>query len=297
MELLRTPPPIVLREYPYTPRTLKVSGGALAYVESGVGRPVVLVHGNPTWGFLFRKVMAELVGAPLRLLTPDLLGFGRSSKPRTGAWHTLEAHGRTLLEWMAALDVRDAVLVVQDWGGPIGCWAAAQAPGRVSALCLLNTAVILPQRFGTTAFHSLSRVPVLSDVVFRLLGFPLRALGRVQADRHSISGEVAQAYRWPLGRLRDRQGPLALARMFPDGPNHPSVQPLREVEAWVRDFQGPVELVWGVKDPILGRALKRHRAALGTARVTEVDAGHFLQEEAPGPIAQAVRRLAGQEAA
>ena len=265
----------------------------MAYVESGAGRPVLLVHGNPTWGFLFRKVMAALEGVPLRLLAPDLLGFGRSTKPQTLAWHSVEAHGRTLLEWMAALDLKDAVLVVQDWGGPFACWAAAHGGSRVSALCLLNTAVVLPARFKGTAFHRLARLPVVGDLAFRLFGFPLRSLGRVQANRASISGDVARAYRWPLQHLRDRAGPLALARLVPDGPTHPALPALREVEAFVQGFTGPVELVWGTLDPILGRALKRHRAALPGARVTEVDAGHFLQEEAPQAIAQAIRRLSG----
>jgi cis-3-alkyl-4-acyloxetan-2-one decarboxylase len=293
MELLPSPPSFVSRVFPYAPKVVAVSGGEMAYVASGAGRPVVLVHGNPTWGFLFRKVMAELQDAPLRLLAPDLLGFGRSTKPRRLAFHSIEAHGRTLLEWMAALDVQDAVLVVQDWGGPFGCWAAAHSGARVSALCLLNTAVVLPARFKGTAFHRLARLPGVGDVAFRLLGFPLRSLGRVQGNPQSISGDVARAYRWPFHRLRDRAGPLALARLVPDGPTHPSVPALKEVEAFVRGFPGPVELVWGTRDPILGRALKRHRAALPGARVTEVDAGHFLQEEAPQAIAQAIRRLSG----
>jgi cis-3-alkyl-4-acyloxetan-2-one decarboxylase len=293
MELLPTPPAFVRRAFPYPAHRLGVSGGQLAYVESGAGRPVVLVHGNPTWSFLFRKVMAELEGAPLRLLAPDLLGFGRSTKPAALAWHSVEAHGRTLVEWMAALDVKDAVLVVQDWGGPFGCWAAAHSGSRISALCLLNTAVVLPARFKDTHFHRLARLPGVGPVAFRLLGFPLGLLGRVQANPRSISGDVARAYRWPLKHLKDRAGPLALARLVPDGPAHPSVPALREVEAWVRRFAGQVELVWGTKDPILGHALKRHRAALPAARVTEVDAGHFLQEEAPQPIARAIRRLAG----
>ncbi len=293
-ETMETPaPPIVQREFPYPALSLGVPGGTLGYVDVGAGRPVVLVHGNPTWGFLWRRVMAALWGAPLRLLVPDLLGFGRSTKPRSLAWHSVEAHGRALAAWMMALDLRDVVLVVQDWGGPLGCWAAAQGTPRVTAVCLLNTAVVLPLRFRGTAFHRLARLPVVSDVAFRLLGFPLGVLGRAQADGRSISGEVANAYRWPLRHLRDRAGPLALARMVPDGPGHASVPALGLVERWVRGFPGPIELVWGRRDPILGRALKRHRAALPEARVTEVDAGHFLQEEAPEPIARAVRRLAG----
>ncbi len=293
METPAPPPPIVLREFSYPCHSVGVPGGTLAYVEVGAGRPVVLVHGNPTWGFLWRRVMAALSGAPLRLLVPDLLGFGRSSKPRSLGWHSVEAHGRALDAWMTALHLQDVVLVVQDWGGPLGCWAAAQEANRVRGLCLLNTAVVLPARFRGTAFHRLARLPLVSDVAFRLLGFPLGSLGRVQADGRTMAGEVALAYRWPLRHLRDRAGPLALARMVPDGPGHPSVPALLQVERWVRGFAGPVEMVWGRRDPILGRALKRHRAALPAARVTEVDAGHFLQEEAPQPIAQAVRRLAG----
>ncbi|MGO8970863.1 MAG: alpha/beta fold hydrolase [Myxococcaceae bacterium] len=287
------PPPIVLKEFPYPARSLKLPEGEMAYVEVGQGRPVVLLHGNPTWGFLWRRVMGALADAPLRLLAPDLFGFGRSSKPASWRWHSVEGHGRTLLAWMEALDLREVVLVLHDWAGPLGGWAAARAGSRVTALCLLNTAVVLPARFRGTVFHRLARVPVLSDVLFRLLGFPLGLLGRVQADPRSISGEVAEAYRWPLRHRGDRAGPLALARMVPTGPNHPSIPALREVETWVRGFPGPVELVWGRRDPILGRALKRHRAALKAARVTEVDAGHFLQEEAPEPIARSVRRLAG----
>jgi pimeloyl-ACP methyl ester carboxylesterase len=293
MELLPTPPAFVLRAFPYPARSVAVSGGQLAYVESGAGRPVVFVHGNPTWGFLWRRVMSELEGAPLRLLAPDLLGFGRSTKPESARWHSVESHGRTLLEWMASLDLREVVLVVQDWGGPFGLWAAANSGTRVSALCILNTAVVLPSRHGGSSFHRLARMPGVGDVAFRLLGFPLRVLGRVQANPKSISGDVARAYRWPLRRLQDRDGPLALARLVPDGAHHSALPALREVEAWVRGFSGPVELVWGTKDPILGRALQRHRRALPAARVTEVDAGHFLQEEAPAPIARAIRRLAG----
>jgi len=119
----------------------------------------------------------------------------------------------------------------------------------------------------------------------------------VQADRRSISGEVARAYRWPLRTPRDRAAPLGLARMVPDSPTHPSVPGLREVDAWLRAFPGPMELIWGRKDPLLGGVLRRHVEALPRARVTETDAGHFLQEEVPEIIARSIRRLAGMQEA
>src|SRR5678816_2850385 len=203
-------------QFPHPSAIDGVPGGAMAWVESGRGRDVVCVHGNPTWGFLWRKVIAALEGQRLRLLAPDLLGCGRSSKPRAVAWHTLERHAAALSAWMEARRLQDPILVVQDWGGPIGLLAAARAPSvRISALCLLNTGVILPGRFRGKGFHRLARTPVLSGVLFRTMGFPLRSLGWVQADRRSISGEVARGYRWPFRRVADRAAPLGLARMVP----------------------------------------------------------------------------------
>ncbi len=280
--------------FPYPARSETVPGGTMAWVDSGRGRDVVCVHGNPTWSFLWRKVIAALEGQRLHVLAPDLLGCGRSSKPRAVAWHTLDRHAAALGAWMEARRLVDPILVVQDWGGPIGVLAAARAASvRISAVCLLNTGVLLPGRFGGTRFHRLARWRVLAPVLFRGLGFPLRSLARAQHDRRSISGEVARAYRWPFRRWTDRAAPLGMARMVPGSADHPSVPGLREVDAWIRAFPGPVEIVWGCSDPILRRALPRHVEALPRARVTETDAGHFLQEEVPDIIARSIRRLAG----
>jgi cis-3-alkyl-4-acyloxetan-2-one decarboxylase len=266
----------------------------MAWVEAGRGRDVVCVHGNPTWSFVWRRVMSALEGQRLRLLAPDLLGCGRSSKPRRVDWHTLDRHAAALAAWMDARRLVDPILVVQDWGGPIGLLAAAQATSvRPAAVCLLNTAVVLPEHFRATPFHRLARAPLLAPVLFRGLGFPLRSLHLVQGDRRSITGDVARAYRWPFDRLVDRAAPLGLARMVPDSTAHPSVTGLTQVDSWMRAFPGPVELVWGRRDPILGRALRRHVRQLPRARVTETDAGHFLQEEVPDIIARSIRRLAG----
>jgi pimeloyl-ACP methyl ester carboxylesterase len=285
-------------QFPYPPHTEPVPGGTMAWVESGRGRDVVCVHGNPTWGFLWRRVMAALEGQRLHVLVPDLLGCGRSSKPQAVGWHTLDRHAAALTGWMEARRLVDPILVVQDWGGPIGLLAASRAASvRVSAVCLLNTGVLLPERFRGTRFHRLARIRLLGPVLFRGLGFPLRSLHRAQGDRRSIQGDVARAYRWPLRRWVDRAAPLGLARMVPDSAEHPSVPGLRAVDAWLRGFPGPIELVWGQRDPILGRALRRHAEQLPRARVTKTEAGHFLQEEVPEIIARSIRRLAGMQEA
>ncbi len=289
-------PAFITRQYPFRSHWARLpTGERLHYVDEGTGRPVLLLHGNPTWSFLYRKVIAALQGGsggPFRTVAPDLLGLGLSDKPRSLSAHSVQRHAEAVLALVQQLDLQDVVLCVQDWGGPVGTWMAAHAGGRVTGLVVMNTSVLAPTGFRTTAFHRFARLPVVSDVAFRLLGFPLNVLGRTQADPRSISGDVQRAYRWPLRRVRDRAAPLAMARMVPSAPDHPSLPALREGEAWVRAFEGPVELVWGVKDPILGRALRRHREALPHARVTELDAGHFLQEERPEEIAEALRRVA-----
>ncbi|MFZ6180607.1 alpha/beta fold hydrolase [Nannocystis pusilla] len=253
---------------------------------------VLLLHGNPTWSFLWREVIARLPG--LRCVAPDLLGFGLSSRIALHE-HTVERHVDALAELVEALDLRRFVLVGQDWGGALGPVLAARMPERVAGVVLGNTSVVLPPRPRGTWFHRFARTPVVSDLAFRGLGFPQNALWVAQGDRRSIRGPVARAYRWPLRRLSDRSGPLALARMVPDSLEHPSIAPLRRGEAWLREFVaagGPLALVWGERDPILGRALARHETAFPTASVTRTRAGHFLQEEVPEALAAAIREVA-----
>jgi haloalkane dehalogenase len=116
-------------------------------------------------------------------------------------------------------------------------------------------------------------------------------LHRIQGDKRSIRGEVARAYRWPLRTWSDRVAPLALARMVPNRPDHRSMKALLAGDAWARAFPGPVALVWGMRDPILGRALRRHERAFPEAPVTRTEAGHFLQEEVPEELAAAVENV------
>lgn len=253
---------------------------------------VLLLHGNPTWSFLWREVIARLPG--LRCVAPDLLGFGLSSRIALHE-HTVERHVDALAELVEALELRRFVLVGQDWGGALGPVLAARMPERVAGVVLGNTSVVLPPRPRGTWFHRFARTPVVSDLAFRGLGFPQNALWVAQGDRRSIRGPVARAYRWPLRRLSDRSGPLALARMVPDSLQHPSIAPLRRGEAWLQEFVaggGPLALVWGERDPILGRALARHERAFPTASVTRTRAGHFLQEEVPEALAAAIREVA-----
>lgn len=262
-------------------------------MEAGAGPTAVLLHGNPTWGYLWRNVAKALAGAGIRAVLPDLAGLGLSEKPRDPAFHTLDNHARIVGALLDTVAPGPLTLVLHDWGGPIGLAALADRPGRLAGLVVTNTRVG-PPRPGSrgSKFHRFAHTPVVSDVAFKLLGFPQNALHTTQADRRSIRGDVARAYRWPLRRIADRTAPLALARMVPYGARaaaHPSMAGLERSLAVAKGFRGPAAIVWGERDPILARALRSVEEALPAAVVTRVPAGHFLQEEAHAEIAAAVR--------
>ena len=270
-----------------------VGGYQMHVMEVGEGRPVLMLHGNPSWGFLYRKVAAALTGEPLRLIMPDLIGLGLSEKPRNMDEHQLVNHSRWLGRLLDDLALEGMIFVGQDWGGPIGLHALRTRADRVAGLVILNTVAGPPKPgFRPTAFHRFSRMPILSDAIFRLGGFPQNALALSQGSPRSMLGKVSRAYRYPLRRIRDRIAPLALARMVPDSHEHPTIAALEECRAFIDGYRGPAAIVWGDRDPILGRVRRHMETLLPHASVTRTSAGHFLQEEVPEEIAAAIRKVA-----
>lgn len=266
----------------------------MAWLERGEGRTVVFLHGNPTWGFLWRQVMLSLDPKSFRCLAPDLMGLGFSSRIAASE-HTLEAHAAWFGAWLDAMKLRNVIVVAQDWGGPIALRALADRPGLAAAIVLSNTVAGPPRADARpTFFHRFAHSRGLADLVFRLGGFPQRTLWMAQHDRSSISGDVARAYLYPLPGLANNAAPLALARMVPLGPDHPSLASLARCRDFMASFAGPIELVWGVRDPILGRVIGHLERTFPEARVSRHEAGHFSPEEIPGPIADAVRSAASR---
>jgi haloalkane dehalogenase len=282
-------PPVIARQLPFERYAVDVGGPRMHVMERGRGIPVVCLHGNPTWGFLWRKVALGLDPERFRIIMPDIVGLGYSDKPRYAAAHSLENH----IRWFGALLDRmglDRFLFAgQDWGGPIGFGALAERASRVAGLVVLNTVIGPPrQGFRPTAFHRFANMPVISDVIFRFGQFPQIALPFAQGDRRSIDGAALRAYVRPLLDPRTNIAPLALARMVPDSPRHPSIPALGRGQEFVSGFHGPASIVWGTRDPILGRVLGWVEKNLPAARVWRTDAGHFLQEEVPGEIGEAI---------
>jgi haloalkane dehalogenase len=227
---------------------------------------------------------------------PDLIGLGFSDRPSSAEEHTLENHVRWMAGLLERLDVRDAVAVVQDWGGPTGVGAFSKHPDRLAGLVVLNTTIGPPKPgFRPTAFHRLFGGP-LGGILCKGLGYPQRNLGFAQGDKSSISGIVQKTYSYPLKPYRHNDAPLALVRMVPDDMDHPSVAPLSEIGEFAGSFTGPVAMVWGDKDPVLGKLRRRVARQLGTTNVTVTEAGHFLQEEVPEEIADAIRDVIARAA-
>jgi haloalkane dehalogenase len=299
-----TAPPLpdwLARELPFRRVTVDTREGRIHAIDDGPRDApcIVLLHGNPTWCFLWRTVIQALRdesgGDRFRIIAPDLIGLGLSDKPRSVSAHTIPMHVSAIAEALDRLGARDVIFAGQDWGGPIGSGAMAkwqERGGRVRALLYANTAVLpVAHPVHSTPFHRFARAPIISDAAFRLGLFPVPILHRVQGDRSSIGRHERRAYVWPLRRFRDRAAPLGLARMVPGFDDHPSVPHIDAIGAWVKSFRGPIGLVWGVRDPILGRSLSRHVKALSPAFVEETQAGHFLQEEVPELLARSILRL------
>lgn len=278
---------------PFDRRTIRIRGTAVHFVDHGDGPPVLLLHGNPTWSFLWRKVIRGLPG--FRVVAPDLVGFGLSDKPGRG-FHTVENHVDHLCALVDALELDDWTVVGQDWGGPLACGVAEhlEQAGRLRGMVLANTAVLPARRpIRATAFHRFAHVPVASELAFVGCGFPVPILARTQRDPASIGAPELRAYAWPFRRMRDRAGPLALARMVPHCDTHRSLPALDRIGRWAEGWKGPAALVWGVDDPILGRGLRRLGEAWPGAHRVEARAGRFLQEEVPHLFVDAVRHVRG----
>jgi haloalkane dehalogenase len=268
---------------------------AIHFVDEGAGLPVLLQHGNPTWSYLWRKVIRRLAGNGVRVVAPDLVGLGLSDKPRDARVHTLTFHAEQVEGLVRALELDRVTIVGQDWGGPVLGLVAARNPELVHGAVFANTGLAAPRRAGTLSwFHRLANTPLIADLLFRVFNFPIPVMDRVQGDRSSIGRAEKKAYRYPLRHVRDRIAPLALARMVPTGLDHPSVEPMRQVEAWAGSFSGPVRLVWGRTDPIVGRGLKSMLRLFPSAQVVETQAGHFLQEEVPEVLAEAILAIVSE---
>lgn len=284
--------------WPYEPHWFDSSDGRMHYVDEGArdGRPVVLVHGNPTWGYLYRSFIPPLVEAGFRAIVPDHLGFGRSEKPADSELYRVPRHAARLEALLEALDLHGATVVPQDWGGPIGLYWAARHHERVERLFILNTWAhgfrpeTLPEgkeKIPLPLPLHLFRTPLVGELLVKGLdafkrGF-LFGQGTVHRDR--LTPVVKRAYRDVHSGWSERTAILVFPRAIPVVGGGPvELMNAATEELLKRHFRSkPVHIAWAMKDVAF---LPSYLDLLWLdtfpdATVTRVDdAGHYLQEDA-----------------
>lgn len=272
---------------------IEVEPGVKIHVlEVGQGYPVYLQHGNPTTGLLYRKVVESLPLDRVRAIMPTMVGLGFSTKIPASE-HTLDNHMRWMNSVLTALNLTETVYVGQDWGGPVGMGALSLSPGLLKGAVVMNTGFSAPRvPMDLSRAHALVKTPLVGELVVEAMSpvFFTR-LAEVQGDPATMPPQVMDLYRRPLQDSGNAKAALALMRMVADGPEHASAPALRDIEKYVNGLDIPVELVWGMKDPILAKGLPVMREIFPAAPVTETEAGHFLQEEVPETVAEAVVRV------
>lgn len=255
--------------WPYEPCWLDTDGIRLHYVDEGPrdGEPVLLLHGSPTWSYVYRRFLRGLQEAGYRAIAYDQLGFGRSDKPNRVREYSLERHGRHLAALADELALDGVTLVVQDWGGPIGLGWAAEHPERVARLVLLNTFA----EEGPGA-RGLFRAPLVGDLLVKAAHFYVRAYLLRAELRYPerLRADERAAYLAPHPSWSSRSGILAYTR---------SRQRVPDVSGLAAK---PALLLWGPRDRALGGSVRRWEELLPHAETVELDAaGHFLQEDVP----------------
>jgi haloalkane dehalogenase len=265
--------------FTYEPKYIEVEGLRMAYVEAGSGDPILMLHGEPTWGYLYRHMIPPLAEVG-RVIVPDRIGFGRSDKPAATNAYSYRSHVRWLRKFITALDLKKITLVCQDWGGSLGLRALAQMPAAFTRLVAMNTG-IGDGRGRSEAFIKWRRYSQ------RVEALDLPKLMRNTLKRRALSDEEAAAYAAPFPSKEYQTGALVFPRLVPIRPNHPGAYDNRVAIEMLRTLALPVLLPWGAEDAITGPAEAHLRSIFcNTAPPLSIKgAGHFIQEDAGEEVA------------
>jgi haloalkane dehalogenase len=279
-DAVRTPDEVLegLPDFPFAPHYRDVDGLRLAHLDEGEGPPVIFLHGEPTWSFLWRHVIPPVRDGGFRCLAPDLPGFGRSDKPTDIDWYSYERHTSMAATLLEDLDLHGATIVVHDWGGPIGLRLAVEHASRIDRIVILDTGLFTgrqPMSDAWTAFH---------DFVERTEDLPVGFLVR-GACSSDPGDEVIAAYDAPYPNIASKAGARAFPLLIPHSPEAPGAAAgQRVLEALGQDHR-PTLMLWADSDPVLPLSTgERFAKAIGhpAPRVIE-NASHFLQED-QGPL-------------
>ena len=264
-----------------------IDGIRLHYVDEGSGPPILLVHGQPTWSYLYRKMIRPLVAAGYRCIAPDLMGFGLSDKPTDESAYTLGRHVELVTGLVEKRQLAGVTIAGQDWGGPVGLRYAIDHQDNVRSLVILNTLV------------KITPVPLLFTFVFRNGGFSSFLVRRLDLFRKIIfrrgwpfrrplEAGVMEQYKMPHPTAASRAGIAAFPKMIPGNDRHPNAAYISQIDSVLRNWDVPVLVMFSDGD-IAFKPTEGQRIAEmvpdGRFQVVR-NAGHYLQEDAGEEIAQ-----------
>ncbi len=294
MEKLRTPDERFkgLPDYDFSPNYAEVGDGLrLHYVDEGArgGRSVLMMHGEPSWSYLYRHMISPVAAAGHRVIAPDLIGFGRSDKPVNTDDYSYASHVAWMVEWFDGLDLSGVVLFCQDWGGLIGLRLVAARPERFAAIVAGNTMLPTGERAPSDAFTNWQ---AFSQTVPQ---FPTGKILQGATERVLSDAEIA-AYDAPFPDERYKAGARIFPALVPTSPDQPGAPENREAWKVLRAWEKPFVTCFSDKDPVTaGGDRVFQKLVPGTAgqpHVTIENGGHFLQEDKPQALAQLIIEVA-----
>ena len=285
MDVFRTPDERFqeLPGYDLDPHYTEVDGLRMHYLDEGEGNPVVCFHGEPTWAYLYRKMLSPLVAGGNRVICPDYAGFGRSDKPTDRGWYTYDRHLELMDEVLGRLDLNDATVVVQDWGGPIGLRWAVQNADHVARLVILNTGLFTGRvSKGFMAWRNFAeRNPDLP------VGFVIKG-----ATATDLSDEVLAAYDAPFPTPESKAGAAQFPLIVPTSEEAAGAAEMRAVSDALSRWDKPTLVAFSDSDPVFpfpkaGQVFSNLIPGAGE-QVRIEGAAHFLQEDRGEQIAERI---------
>jgi len=292
-----------LPDFPWTPRYLQLADRQLGslrmhYLDEGprAGPVVLLLHGEPSWCFLYRHMIRDLTGRGLRCVAPDLIGFGRSDKPAQRSDYSYAGHVAQMTELVEALNLRDIILVCQDWGGPIGLSVLARMPERFQAVVAANT--LLPNCEGPPAGVASWPGEVIEQWVATTRSANDLPIGEVVAGVSvtPLSASVRAAYDAPFPTPAFKAAALEFPSLIPIHKDMPGVAENRQTWRLLEQWRKPFVTAFSDSDPATAAWAdvfrQRIPGARGRSHPTIHRAGHFLQEEQGPALAAVVAEVA-----
>ena len=267
--------------YPFTPRYHDDRGLRMHYLDEGQGDPFLLLHGEPTWSYLYRRMIPGLAQS-FRVIAPDYLGFGRSDKPTAADFYTYDRHTESIRSLVLALDLQRITLVVQDWGGPIGLRVAVGERDRFARLVVMNTGLFQEANWPTPGF-------VQWRSFAERLGLDLPVARVVQLScLRKLDDETLRAYEAPWPNRESKAGVARFPLLVPLSAGDPGAAEMLAVAEALRSWSIPTLVLWSDRDPVFppefGRAFARHLPATAAMQLIE-GASHLLQEDQGEEIA------------